>query len=121
MTQQTSLAIPDPAPDEAANDIEFDSVPAPLALSKMLDRFDPRGRKFHPWWGRYLASHAWKLKRALVWDLQQGKCGCIAKKWIEPQNRHTHHRTYDRVGFEEIDDLIGLCSDCHAKLHGKAA
>jgi hypothetical protein len=28
-----------------------------------------------------------------------------------------HHRTYARLGFEQPDDLIALCHDCHQDHH----
>ena len=28
-----------------------------------------------------------------------------------------HHRTYDRVGAEELDDLTTLCDRCHTLFH----
>ena len=34
--------------------------------------------------------------------------------------RATHHLTYERVGREDLDDLLGVCSDCHEFLSGKA-
>lgn len=30
-----------------------------------------------------------------------------------------HHRTYERRGFERLDDLTVLCRQCHAKFHDK--
>ena len=32
---------------------------------------------------------------------------------------HVHHRTYDNVYHEELDDLIVLCKQCHSKFHEK--
>lgn len=28
-----------------------------------------------------------------------------------------HHRTYERFGHEDVDDLLTLCQPCHAKVH----
>ncbi len=30
-----------------------------------------------------------------------------------------HHLTYDRLGHEELRDLLSLCSSCHEGIHGK--
>ena len=30
---------------------------------------------------------------------------------------HVHHNTYERIGNEEMSDLIVLCEDCHKKFH----
>jgi len=32
-----------------------------------------------------------------------------------------HHRTYERLGHERLGDLTVLCTDCHAKYHGRSA
>jgi 5-methylcytosine-specific restriction endonuclease McrA len=32
---------------------------------------------------------------------------------------HVHHRTYERRGHEEDQDVIVLCAHCHAKFHDK--
>jgi len=32
---------------------------------------------------------------------------------------HVHHRTYERVFHETLDDLCVLCEDCHELFHGK--
>jgi len=32
---------------------------------------------------------------------------------------HLHHKTYKRVGNENIDDLMFLCADCHSKEHNR--
>lgn len=29
-----------------------------------------------------------------------------------------HHRTYERIGNEGLDDLIVVCPRCHMKIHG---
>jgi len=34
-----------------------------------------------------------------------------------PTNIETHHRTYERRGHEEPEDLTVLCSECHGKFH----
>lgn len=37
-------------------------------------------------------------------------CGCEEKI-------HFHHLTYDRVGSEDLQDLVPLCGECHYVLH----
>lgn len=32
---------------------------------------------------------------------------------------NVHHKTYERLGEEQLNDLIVLCQDCHAKFHDK--
>jgi hypothetical protein len=28
-----------------------------------------------------------------------------------------HHLTYERVGYEDLDDLVSVCEDCHETVH----
>lgn len=60
----------------------------------------------------YLASAAWRdvRKRYRESDLPQA-CMCGATNW------QLHHTTYDRVGQEELEDLVPLCTACHAQAH----
>lgn len=60
----------------------------------------------------YLNSAAWRdvKRRYRESDLPQ-ICRCGATRW------QLHHTTYERVGREELEDLIPLCSDCHALAH----
>jgi hypothetical protein len=38
-----------------------------------------------------------------------------------PDRLDVHHRTYERVGQEQLRDLIVLCRTCHSRYHDKAA
>lgn len=64
----------------------------------------------------YLNSSIWHEKRALVARRANGRC--------ESEDCHkpleeVHHKYYPRIwGKEEIDSLIGLCSDHHREAHG---
>ena len=61
----------------------------------------------------YLKSPAWREKRKEVLARSGGYCEqcCTAKA------RHVHHKTYDRLGNEDLDDLEALCIPCHASKH----
>lgn len=37
---------------------------------------------------------------------------CNSTSWL-----NIHHRTYDRVGCEDMGDLITLCRSCHERHH----
>ena len=63
----------------------------------------------------YLASEKWKKLRDKVVDRDGNKC----TKCSNTTNLHVHHLTYDRVGNEELTDLITLCKACHENEHGK--
>jgi len=59
---------------------------------------------------RYLASRDWALKRREVRKRCNGWCErCGAGDMVA-----VHHLTYERKGRELLEDLQGLCSDCHA-------
>ena len=61
----------------------------------------------------YLRSPEWQVtrERALVfWDRRCATC-------FATNNLQVHHRTYKRLGSEQLNDLIVLCDDCHSKFH----
>jgi len=61
----------------------------------------------------YINSPEWYDKRQLILDRCNNKCEvCHNKKVI-----HIHHITYERLGNELLEDLQGLCLECHQKLH----
>lgn len=52
------------------------------------------------------------------------KAGFACQICNSKQNLATHHKTYERHGFEHFEigrDLIVLCKDCHDKFHDKLA
>lgn len=64
---------------------------------------------------QYIESDAWKRKRErrLIHDGYRCKlCGSA-------KNLQVHHVTYERLGFEQMDDLVTLCKDCHESVHEK--
>ena len=63
----------------------------------------------------YLASRAWALKRATVRERSDGLC---ERCWRNPMEA-VHHKTYERIGDERLDDLMAICDFCHQFLSGK--
>jgi 5-methylcytosine-specific restriction endonuclease McrA len=64
---------------------------------------------------RYLESEEWQAKRRQVFARCKGVCeGCLRRA-----ARQVHHLTYDRVGNELLEDLLGVCRGCHETFHGK--
>ena len=63
------------------------------------------------WWlvyEDYMASKEWDAKRKRI---LKRDCGCrVCNHQHELQ---VHHRTYDRVGDEDMMDLTVLCRECH--------
>lgn len=64
---------------------------------------------------RYLASREWAVLKEQVRKRSGNKCErCFAAPY-----QQTHHVTYERIGHERLDDLLGLCRDCHEYLSAK--
>ena len=63
----------------------------------------------------YLQSSHWKdiRRQRLAMDgFQCSICGTA-------KNLDVHHLTYERLGHEDLDDLVSLCKRCHAIVHEK--
>lgn len=61
----------------------------------------------------YLRSQPWRLLRSAVIRRAKGVCERCGKWPIV----NIHHVTYERVGQERLEDLLGVCSQCHQELH----
>jgi len=84
-------------------------------LRKALqDRVNEINKKdFHEWYKAYLQSEDWHEKRRLVYDRCNGICeGCRLKR-----STQVHHKTYQNVGNEFLFELLGVCKDCHERIH----
>jgi 5-methylcytosine-specific restriction endonuclease McrA len=62
----------------------------------------------------YLQSDEWKAKRRLIIERDKICQGCLGDKIDD-----VHHLTYENVKNEFAFELIGLCRDCHSRLHQK--
>ena len=63
----------------------------------------------------YLAGREWGLLREAVRERSKDRCEhCFAG----PQQA-VHHLTYERIGHEELVDLMAVCNPCHEFLSGK--
>lgn len=58
-------------------------------------------------------GHARWLRSALVLR-SAGKCERCRKR----RARHMHHLTYERKGWERLQDVLHVCPQCHQKEHG---
>jgi len=68
------------------------------------------------WWNRYerhLSSDKWQNLRQTVIARANNICELCGKQKVE----HVHHTNYDNFGDEAAEDLLGVCSNCHSKLH----
>lgn len=60
----------------------------------------------------YLASDAWKRFRRRAIESVAERCErCDA--WKFPHELHVHHRHYNTLGHESLDDVEVLCVECH--------
>lgn len=80
-------------------------------------RVDPERPKSSEWfkqYDKYLESPQWSTTRDKVLKRAQGVCeGCLERPAI-----HIHHQTYAHLGHEFMFELLALCEECHARLHG---
>jgi hypothetical protein len=66
-------------------------------------------------YNEYIQSLEWQAKRQQYFsadDMPQGCQGCGRSTGL-----HLHHHTYERMGYERLDDLVPVCADCHAAIH----
>lgn len=61
----------------------------------------------------YLQTDAWRRKS----DFMKARFGNRCQLCNRRGNLNTHHRTYERVGEERMEDLTVLCRDCHERFH----
>ena len=61
----------------------------------------------------YFCSEDWSAKRNLVRQRAGGICERCRKKNI----KNIHHLSYKNFGDEKLEDLWGLCKECHDKIH----
>lgn len=64
----------------------------------------------------YLASREWALKREAVRERSRNTC---ERCFSNPQDA-VHHKTYERIGDEKLEDLIAVCNPCHEFLSAKS-
>jgi len=63
---------------------------------------------------KYLKSEEWRQLRIDLYDFRGSKC----EKCGSTKNLQVHHKHYSNIFNEEPEDLIVLCSRCHAETHG---
>lgn len=80
------------------------STTGPILSSKYMSEQDK---------SNYLASAMWRILRDIIITRDHNKCVCCSST----NNLHVHHLTYDRLGSEQPNDLVTLCSTCHQRQH----
>ena len=67
-------------------------------------------------YGSYLASREWALLKEQVLE----RSGGICERCYNAPYQETHHKTYARIGHENVSDLLAVCSPCHRYLSAKS-
>ena len=62
----------------------------------------------------YLKTVVWNNTRKKKLREAGYRCQLCSKEGVK---LHVHHNTYERIGDEDINDLIVLCESCHKKFH----
>lgn len=62
---------------------------------------------------RYMASREWALKKRAVRERAYGDC----ERCHRPM-KQVHHLSYEHLGDEPLEDLLGVCRECHEFLSG---
>ena len=62
---------------------------------------------------KYLRSDYWKKIKNQVLERDNNRCRLCNSK----EKLHVHHRTYDNLGNEKLEELITLCKKCHYITH----
>jgi hypothetical protein len=64
----------------------------------------------------YMKSDRWDKKRRKRLEIDKYKCqDCFRRD----RPLDVHHLTYDRLGYEDMGDLLSLCRECHNSRHKK--
>ncbi len=78
--------------------------------------------KMNPIWAlsempyeEYMATDHWKNKRSA----KLASCRYACQICNSNDRLTVHHRTYERMGHEDLEDLTVMCRRCHGIFHGK--
>ena len=63
----------------------------------------------------YLVSDDWIVQKQIIMEMKNNCC----EKCGSQNKLQLHHKTYERLGFEKLSDLILLCAKCHKQEHNK--
>ena len=61
----------------------------------------------------YINSKEWQVRRENFYSKHGKVCRCCGST----ENIDLHHLNYNRLGYEEDEDLVPLCRDCHGVIH----
>jgi 5-methylcytosine-specific restriction endonuclease McrA len=99
--------------DEAAAKLKPRRKQAKAKAKPSRKRRRRKKKTSHLDYREYIASPAWKCKRAEAIKHHGSKCNiCGGKSYLQ-----VHHLTYERLGREKMTDLEVLCRFCHGLEH----
>jgi hypothetical protein len=64
------------------------------------------------WYDAYLQTPKWKAKSRRILQRDPICQACLMRPSVQ-----AHHLSYKHVGDEPLFDLVGVCLECHRKLH----
>jgi len=82
-----------------------------LTIRKILSRI------FRPNYHDYIQSSRWRAKADACKRRARWRCQLCNRPHSASNPLHAHHRTYERLGFEDKMDLVALCPCCHSNFH----
>jgi len=97
---------------------EIQDEPALLEKFGVDKRFDSPGNysERNSFFGDGKYPPDWSQRRSAVWWLQDGRCARCGRS--HDRGGHVHHvKPLAKGGPNSLDNLVGLCVDCHALLH----
>lgn len=65
----------------------------------------------------YLKTSEWRNKKANRLAFDNWSCGFCHRPIRDGDRYETHHINYNRLGHEEMRDIISLCPSCHQDFH----
>lgn len=86
-------------------------------ITKQYDNPQTYGRK-ESYYGEGRYPPDWKQRQRIVWQQQSDCCGRCGQSREQLSHADVHHiRSLSEGGSNALDNLVGLCGDCHALMH----
>jgi 5-methylcytosine-specific restriction endonuclease McrA len=80
----------------------------------MIEFYTQLKKLGHNTYYEYLQSDHWKEFRKKYYRSRKRKSCTLCKS---RNDIHLHHITYNRLGREQLNDVIPLCGECHELIH----
>jgi len=98
----------------------FDVLVSSWEGIKFCKKYPPECKNCNPikhvvknWYEEYLQTPHWQELRKKIFERSHGICEkCKQVKMVD-----VHHLSYERIGKENLEDLLAVCEDCHNQFH----